>query len=224
MSSSTVLESKVVMLVQSGIAAWEDTEPVVDWRRKTVTVIASRLTLIAHLLWTLVEAQPSALVRMIRLVVVPTPPAASGLPIRRFTAELEVDPPGFRGTSARILGDRGCSVSELVEPGIVDPDFLTDYRHCALLGIGSASSSTAELCDSICSDIAEINGASISKLLESTIGKVLIRLLEMPSYSVLQLLGSPDFCEEATALLEKRGIRRVHDVRQISEEIARLRV
>lgn len=223
MSSSADRKSEAAVVVQSGFVAWEDPVPIADWRYKTVTLVGHRLSFIAKLLWELVESQPSALRRVFRALVVPKPPAATAVQMRRFVAQLAVDPPGFAGTRTLVVGDVCCSASELQQIGDADVNFLTDYRHCVLVGTSSASISTADLCAMIGREISEFGGIGLAKLLESEKSAAIIRVLDAQYYSVIQFMGSPKYCDAVVGFLEDRGVRRIHDVQQIQEEIRRLR-
>jgi hypothetical protein len=222
MSSSAAPKVAAAFVVQSGVVAWEDPASITDWRFKTVTVVATRSSFVAKLLRDLVASPPLALQRIFRMLIVRRPPAATASQMRRFTAQLAADPPGFASTNTTVVGDVCCSISELQEINAVDVSFLTGYRHCALIGTRSSLSPTTDLCAMIGHEISEFGGSGLAKLLESGGAAAVIRVLETPPYSVVQLLGVPEFCDAVARFLEDHEVCRIHDVRRIFEEVRRL--
>src|SRR5882757_9443405 len=56
MSFLSFHEGRPLFVVQTGIVAWEDKQPIVDWRWKTVSILSRELHAAAALLWALVSS------------------------------------------------------------------------------------------------------------------------------------------------------------------------
>lgn len=219
MSSSAAPKPAALLVVQSGVVAWEEPAPIPDWRFKTVTLVGCTMPLVAELLRDLIASRALALGHFVRLVIAPKPPGATAAQMRRFMAQLAADPPGFAGTYTSVVDDVCWIVSELRDVTAVDVGFLTDYRHCALVGMASPRSA-ADLRRASRRGISDLGRDGLLALLDVPVA--VIRTLDMDSHAVVQVLGSPTHCDEAVRFFEERQIRRTHDVHRINEEIRRL--
>lgn len=221
MSSSAAANRAAVSIVQSGIVAWEDPVPVADWRYKTVTLIGLSLSIVATILLGFIASRPCALRRIFRVLFAPIPPSATEGQVRGFLAQLAADPPGFLGTNVTVVDDVCCVVSELREPGAMDVEFLTDYRHCALVGTANIRSAP-DLGEVVRRGVSDLGGCGLVGLLQAGETAAVIRVLDLDSHAAFQVMGPSQICDEAVRFFDGKQIRRVHDVRRISEEIRRL--
>jgi hypothetical protein len=221
MSSSVVSKPAAVLMVQSGIVAWEDPVPIPDWRYKTATLIACKLSLTAELLRELITSRSQTLGHLFRLLIVPKPPSATASQIRRFVTQITADPPGFAGTAATAVNDAYWVVSELRDASVMDAGFLTDYRRCALVGTVLISYA-ADLSSAVGDEVLDLGGSGVAGLLKSDRLVAVIRTLDLGSHAVTQFVGSADVCGEVVQFFDEKQIRRIHDVHRIHDEIKRL--
>ena len=220
MSSLANSRGRPFFIVQSGIVTWEDPEPVADWKRKTVSVVSKTLPVAIALLWALVASRPERVDRVFRLCLAPISPSMQK---RRLVTELKTDPPGFAETTLCVADTHACVTSTLCDPSAVDPGFLTAYRHCALVELADSPLPGAELLQRACRTITDLGAAGIGALLSSAESSAVLRVLELESYAVVQLIGVSEVIDPAIRCLVERGIRRFQDVRALPYEIAGLR-
>jgi hypothetical protein len=212
-----------LFVVQSGVVAWEDPQPIADWRWKTISFVSRTLSVAMGLLWPLVESRPQRFDRVLRFYIAPIPAAATASQRRRLIKELTTDPLGFSETSLSIGEENICVTSVLNDPSIVVPDYLTAYRHCALLECESSGVSGVERLQSMCATVGDLGGAAICTLLSNVRSLVVLRVVESESHAVIQVIGPSEAGDAAIRCLADRGIRQFHDVRTLPEEIANLR-
>jgi hypothetical protein len=222
MSSSETRKGGSMFVVQSGLAAWEDPETVADWKGKTVSIVCAKRSVAVALLWLVVASRPRRLTHVFRFYLAPLLPSMMQMQKRRLLTELKADPPGFRGTTLATAESHVCVTSALSDPSAVDPDFLTAYPRCALIetdesGLSSDSFRIA------CTTISELGSSGIGKLLQARSGSAVLRVLDLESYAVIQLIGPPEVCDLAVQCLSERGIERFHNIRSLPQVIASLR-
>jgi hypothetical protein len=220
MSSSTH-RGHPFFLVQAGIVAWEEPAPVSDWTSKTITVCAPQLPLLASVLWTLALAHVSEALRVFRWHVAPVAPVMGQLQRRRLVLSMQKDPPGFAGTTVALQSGVVCMASELAQSDAVDLQYLSAYRTTALLATPGDIASAAALCRVLCGSTMELSGQSIAALRARSPAWRVLRVLELESYSALQLIGSVRDADSADHVLATQGVRRVLDVKSVPAEIAR---
>jgi hypothetical protein len=223
MSSLANREGRPLFVVQSGIVTWEDPEPIADRRRKTVSIVSRTLPVAIALLWAVVASRPQRIDRVFRLYLAPISPSITSAQKRRLVTELKADPPGFAETTLSIADTHACVTSTLSDPSAVDSGFLTAYRRCALVELADSPLPGAELFQEACGTIADLGGAGIATLLASAESSAVLRVLELDSFAVIQLIGASEVVDSAIRRLVDRGIRRFHDVRTLPQEIASLR-
>jgi hypothetical protein len=85
-------------IVQSGIVAWEDRQPIADAQWNTVSVVSGTLSAAIPPLWVLVASKPPRLTRVFRVSIAPMAPEWTDSQKRRFFAKLKKDPSGFSET------------------------------------------------------------------------------------------------------------------------------
>jgi hypothetical protein len=142
---------------------------------------------------------------------------------RRLVTELKIDPPGFAETTLCMTDNHACVTSTLSDPSVVDSGFLTAYRHCALVEFENSRLTGLEHLQKVCSTIVDLGGAGIGTLLAVAESSAVLRVLELDSYVVVQLIGASQLTNSPIRCLVDRGIRQFHDVRALPEEIASLR-
>lgn len=223
MSSSTAPDVHNLFVVQSGVVAWEDPEPILDWRWKTVSVCAARLSLLVTAFWAIVTSRPPSLPSVFRFHTGSVPTGASIAHRRQFMNALRKDAPGFGATHVATADSHVCVASRLVEPAHVDLNYLSSYRSSLLVEADSSVASSADLCQAFCAAATDLGGAGIARLLDRTTGLAVVRVVEQTSHAAIQLIGSPDTSVRAAHALTDLGVRRLHDVRTLPMEIARLR-
>ncbi|MGQ0684219.1 hypothetical protein [Bradyrhizobium sp.] len=208
-----------VFIVQSGVCMWEDPEPIVDWKRKTISVVASERSVAMGLLWAMVNARSKELTGVWRLFLAPMPASTMESQRRRLVAKLRVDPPGFVDTTVFVEGDRACVVSQLREESVVDPEFLTQYRHCAIVEV--ENSRCAETIRTACRGLRHLDGSGIKELLDNLEASVVLRVLGFKSCTVIQFVGSIEASELVARSLTSRGVRQLHDLGSLAQTILR---
>ena len=225
MTTSSLASSKgrPFFVVQSGIVTWEDPEPIADWRRKTVSIVSRTLPVAIALLWAVVASRPQRISRIFRLYLAPISPSTTSVQKRRLVTELKADPPGFAETILSIADTHACVTSTLIDPSAVDSGFLTAYRRCALVELADSPLPGAVSLQEACRTIADLGGAGIGKLLASAESTAILRVLELDTYAVIQLIGASEVVDSSTRCLVDQGIRRFHDVRTLAQEISSLR-
>lgn len=217
--SSSAHRQEPFFVVQSGIVAWEETSPVSDWASKTVTVCAPRLALLENILWDL-ALTPDA-VRVFRWHVATVPAGSSRLQQRRMMSSMEVDPPGFSRTTVELRATTICMASELLEPSAVDLEYLSSYRTTALLATPWDVDSVSALCRTLCGKISELGSAGISALRAMSPTWTVLRVVELETHAVVQLIGSTEAAVSAERTLVEQGVRRVLDTTAVPSEIRR---
>ncbi len=220
---SSLESHRQLFVVQSGVVAWEDPQPIIDWTCKTVTVVSSKLSFAIALLWAILASRPDRFGRVFRLYLAPTAPEWTENQKRRLMAALRVDPPGFSETTLKVADLHVCVVSALSDPSAVDPGFLTDYRHCALVGVDESTTSEFEPLGNVCPTIGHLANSGISKLLAGAKSVAVLRVLDRESHAVMQIIGSSEVSDAAVRCLTERGVRRLHDIRTLPPEIASFR-
>jgi hypothetical protein len=223
MSSLVHPRGQPFFVVQSGIVTWEDLEPITDWRRKTVSIVSKTLPVAVALLWAVVASRPQQVDRVFRYYLAPISPSITAMQKRRLATGLKTDPPGFAETTLSITDTHACVTSTLRDPSPVDPGFLTAYRRCALVELADSPLPGAELLQEACRTITDLGAAGIGTLLAIIESSALLRILELESYAVVQLIGASEVVDPAIRCLVDRGIRRFQDVRALPHEIAGLR-
>jgi hypothetical protein len=223
MSSLVSSQTQSLFVVQSGIVAWEDPEPIADWRWKTVSVGTAQLSLLGPVIWAIVSSRPSSLRSVFRFHTSPTPVNVGVMLTRRLVESLRKDAPGLGGTYVTSVGDRICVASELIDAASVDLNYLSAYRSSILLQTDSTIGSPADLCKALCGAVVDLGGAGIARLLDCSVTLAALRIVEHESHAVVQLVGSFETTMRAVQTLIERGVRQIHDVRTLSTEIARLR-
>jgi hypothetical protein len=212
-----------LFVVQSGVVAWEDPQPIVDWRWTTVSVVSRSLSVAIALLWTLVASRPRRFDRVLRFYIAPMSPSMTAAQKRRLITGLKTGPSGFSETNLSIVDNHACVTSVLSDPSAVDSGCLTMYRRCALVELEESAVSRAEPLKSVCRTAADLGGTGICTLLNIVESSAVLRVLELESHAAIQLVGPSEVCNPAIQCLADRSIRQFHDVRTLPEEIANLR-
>jgi hypothetical protein len=219
-TSSSADKPAPFFVVQSGVVAWEDPAPVADWTSKTITVCAPRLSSLSGILWTLARGQESEVVRVFRWHVGAIAPGLSQLQQRRLISSMEKDPSGFARTIVELGAATICMASELIQTGAVDLQYLSSYRTTAMLATLGDVESTAALCRSLCGAIGELGGGGLALLRTMSPTWRVLRVLELESHSVVQLICSLEAAESADRNLVEQGVRRVLDLKSVPDEVA----
>jgi hypothetical protein len=220
MSSSEHRKDQSFFIVQSGIVAWEDRQPIVDWRWKTVSVVSGTLSAAIPLLWALVASKPPRVTRVLRVSIALMAPSMTDSQKRRFFAQLRNDPPGFSETTLHLADTHVCVTSTLSDPSVVDLGYLTSYRRCALVEV---EDSAAERLQAVCATLTDLGGSGISTLLNGAGSPAVLRVSELETHSVIQLIGASHVSDLAVRCLADRHIRQFTDIRTLPQEIAGLR-
>lgn len=222
MSSLAHNRADAIFVMESGVSAWEDPEPVADWNKKTVSVVSGQLSAAVELLWLIIRSRPPSFERVLRLYLAPLAPAMTASQERRLMAQLKTDPPGFTETTIAIAGAHACVTSVLDDPSAVEAGFLSSYRSCALIEIKDTVRHNIDRLRNACSIITDLGSSGIAALLNEDQGLAVLRLLELESYTVIQLIGSPMVSQLAVQCLLEQGVQQCHDIRALPHELARL--
>jgi hypothetical protein len=220
MSSSSRDKSHEFFLVQSGIVLWEEPRPVGGWTWKTVSVVSKRLSVAIDLLWAIVASRPGRFGGVYRFCVSPMPAWMTASQKRRAVAQLSVNPPGFSETALNIASEHVCVTSALSDPTAVDPNYLTAYRQCALLEVDESTRAAA--LGETCKCLTDLGASGVERLLGSTGGLAVLRVLERESHATVQLIGPSEVSDAATRRLAETGVRQFHDITALPQEIANL--
>jgi hypothetical protein len=218
MSFLSFHEGRPLFVVQTGIVAWEDKQPIVDWRWKTVSILSRELHAAAALLWALVSSRPKQLEHVLRVYLAPVVPSMTEAQKRRLATALGKDPPGFSDTHLGAAGANTCVMSILNDQSAVDPRFLTDYRRCALLELESEAWSPS--IGNACKTIADLGGQGLSTMLNQLSTAAILRVLERESHVVIQLIGSSEVSDVGVRCLIDKGVEQFHDIRALPQMIA----
>jgi hypothetical protein len=224
MSSLIRTEDRSFFVLQSGIVGWEDPRPMVDWQRKTVSIVSGDLVTSMSMLWPIIARRPSRFGRVLRISVAPIPNPMNELQKRRLKSQLMVAPPGFSDPTVEIGNDRACALSELVDSFAIEADFLTAYRSCLLVEFDDNGRSKSTLTGAVCQSIRDFGNDGIVSLLDNMDDLVALRILNLESHSVVQVIGPMEASDAAVSYLTEKGIRRIHDIRDIPQEIAKFRI
>lgn len=192
-----------------------------DWRFKTVTLVCRRLTLIAELLRNLVEAPTHGMERFFRLALASMPSNSNAIQTRRLVSQLSASPPGFSETKLNVSDHSYRIMSELQDVRHLDIEYLTQYRQCVLIGATSAELAV----DSFpikWSDKSRFDGEGLLSLFTTDAICLVLRVLDMETHAVLQVIGRAKSCDEVANYFEDLQVRRIHDVRSIAVEIRQL--
>jgi hypothetical protein len=223
MSSLDCSKSQAFFVVQSGIVAWEQLNPIADGKWKTLSVVTKQSSVVMPLLWDVIASRPKRFRRVVRCSLVPIPPSITKSQRRRLVAEVSADPPGFSDTVAHFAATQACVTSVLSDPSAVVPDYVTAYRYCALLEFDDTKSCVTECLHHIWPTIRDLSGPGISTLLQNIACLAVLRVLELGTYAVLQLIGSSEVSDQAVQVLVARDVPRLHDIQALPQDIAKLR-
>jgi hypothetical protein len=213
---------KCFFVVKSGVVAWEDTTSIAEWNWKTVAVCASDLTRLASVVQELVALRSTPFRRFAR-VQVGMIPIESGLVAKRLALQsLQKDIAGFGRSRVVTNENHFCVVSELIDASIIDLDHLSSYRKVVLLELDTDKTSLENVYDYISGTIVEFDGATLAELLSRFPATVAARIIDRNSYSVAQVIGPHATSSQFVDMLLHRGVPRIHDVRSLPEEIAKL--
>src|SRR5690349_11913274 len=114
-SDSVERRSAAVFIVKSGVVAWENPRPVMDWRWKTTTVVAAEWNVVVSILPVIVGVQTASSSEAYRIHVMPVPSDWTAPQRRRLLESLKKDPPGFTGSVAKIDGEAASAVARLTD-------------------------------------------------------------------------------------------------------------
>lgn len=222
MSSSSRDKSHAFFLVQSGIVLWEEPRPVGSWTWKTVSVVSKRFSVAIELLWAMVASRPGRFGGVYRFCVSPMPAWMTASQRRRTVAQLSVSPPGFSETVLNIAREHACVTSALSDPTAVDPHYLTAYRQCALVEVDESTRAAAAALGGTCKCLTDLGASGVERLLSSTGGVAVLRVLEREAHAAVQLIGPSEVSDAATRRLAETGVRRFHEITALPQEIANL--
>jgi hypothetical protein len=114
------------------------------------------------------------------------------------------------------------SATALSDPTSVDPNYLTAYRRCALVEGDESTHSAAAGLGEACKSLTDLGASGVERVLGSTGGVAVLRVLELESHVAVQLIGPCDVSDAATRCLAETGARRFHDLGALPQEIANL--
>jgi hypothetical protein len=179
-------------LVQSGIVLWEEPRPVIGWTWKTVSVVSKRLSLAIDLLWAMVASRPGRFGGVYRFCVSPLPEMTPSQK-RRAVAQLSVSPAGFSETVLNIASEHACVTSALSDPTAVDPNYLTTYRHCALVEVDESTLSAPVSLGEACKSLTDLGAAGVERLLGGTGGVAVLRVTPQ-NWAQTRRISAPIAC------------------------------
>jgi hypothetical protein len=218
MSSLKSPDNTSLFVVQTGIVAWEDPQPIVGWKWKTVSIVLRELSSSLDLLRAVVASRPTRVRRVQRFYLAPISSSMTEMQKRRLVANLKKDPPGFSDTTLNAEDDRICVISTLSDELAIDLHFLTSHRRCALIELED----DFEL-RNLRRDITDLGGAGINAILNHRGAAAVVRVLEMQSHATVQLIGATETADLAVSWLVENGIKQFHDLRALPKEIASFR-
>jgi hypothetical protein len=219
MSSMMEGESDFAFTLQTGVCAWEDSSPISDWHRKTLSVFVLRPALTRTILWPLVSLWPSNLQRVFRVHIAHIPVAATAAQRRSVISRLCVDPNGFRDTTIRPSITKAVVISELYETSAVDLNALSAYQSTALIEVDETAPSANELGDLIGRTVSDLSGTSISRLLDRMHQCVVCRVCDKETFSVIQVIGPQELIDPPVQYLSVSNVRQIHDVRNLGDKL-----
>jgi hypothetical protein len=126
---------------------------------------------------------------------------------QRAVAQLSISPPGFSETVLNIASEHACVTSALSDPTAVDPNYLTAYRQCALVEVDESTRSAAAALGEACECLTNLGASGVERLLGSTGGVAVLRVLERESHAAVQLIGPFEVSDAATRRLASRDRR-----------------
>ena len=222
MSFSEPPKTAILFIVQSGIVAWEEREPVVDWQWKTVSTVAGRLSFLTEIFQDLITSRPPALKNVLRVQAASLPADATRSQRRRLIKNLEGEVPGFTLLSVNVSGNQAFVFSELHDIPSVSLEYFGSYRRTILIETDADLHSLTAQCELVFESGSDFGGPGVARLLNGVGNLAILRALEKGSHAALQLVGSAESSNAAVSLLMERGLRRVDDSRTLHEEIGRL--
>lgn len=223
MSSSGARRSRTIFFyVQSGVVAFEEPEPLADWRWKTVTVCARELSRLVALLWNIVALRPPGLPNVFAVHIAPLPIGIGTVKKRQILEPLHRDPPGFRGTHVVVGGEHACVASALADHQKADVNRLTDYRRSILIE-ASGEATSDSVVDLICEMVTAFDNDAIGALLDRRKEWGLLRILDRGTHAAVQVIGSAAVTEGAVRSLAAQRVHQLRDVRSLRTAIASLR-
>ena len=128
----------------------------------------------------------------------------TGAQKRRLMTGLKTDPTGFAETSLSMADTHACVTSMLSDPTAVDSRALTEYRRCALVELEYSALSGANPLQEACKTLADLGAPGIGMLLDGAGSSAVLRVLELESHAVIQLIGASEISDSAIRCLFDR--------------------
>lgn len=214
--------NRIIFLVQSGVAAWEDVHPIVDWRWKTVSICARRIQPVMSMIWDGIGSAFSNSQSVFRFHASALPAGIGRVQQRRLMNSLRNDLPGFSDTLVEMIEGKICVASKLIETREVLADHLSAYRSTILLVTDGSIRSTADLCGAYCKISNNLGGHGIARFLEVPTTQAVVRVEDHDAYAVGQFIGSSQMSGRIAKALINHKASQVSDGTKIHLEISKL--
>jgi hypothetical protein len=215
-SSSPRESPKGFVLVQTGVVAWEGPIAYANWRCKTISVIARTLGTLSQALKTSLSDVSSA----VRVHVVTLPIDIAPTQRARIMKSLAADPPGMKNTVASISeGDVALVQSEIVDVDEVDLGYLSSYRS-SLVIVRPGGPDPGDISAAVSG--SAFDGEALGRILEVSAGAALLRVLDMETHAVLQVIGEGTLLGAVLKRIEKQGFRRLLQPSDVPGAISQL--
>lgn len=202
---------QAVYVVQSGVVAWEDPEPITDWTAKTVTVCAADGELLAPLVKKVLRGEFIGRRSIFRCHLNPIPSSQNALQRRGLANALRADPPGFVGTVVTLSDAVAVSVAELSRLEDIELAHLSAYRTTCLIATDDVGITKAAIAEVLLKVLLPLNGNAISDVRSKHNTFIVLRVLEEESQSVFQIICDSPTSDSVAKALEEMGVHRAVD-------------
>lgn len=199
-----------VYVVQSGVVAWEDPEPISDWTCKTVTVCSSSATLLTALLKKVLSSEFLGRKSIFRCHLNAIPSPRNALQQRRLEVALRAAPPGFAEAVVAFGDTVAAAVAEASRVNDIELAYLSSYRQTLLVAAGRefASSTISEILIGL---IPPLNGRAISSLRTGRGSFIVFRAFEEENQFAFQIVCDSVTSDCVAKVLDELGVGRSKD-------------
>ena len=202
---------RAVYVVQSGVVAWEDPEPIADWTSKTVTVCAVDVALLTAMLKEVLGAEFIRRRSIFRCHLSALPSSQTAVQRRRLANALQADVPGFSGTVVRFHDAVALSVSGVKSVPEIELAYLSSYRQTFLVAMQEGGVTPVAISESLSDLSLPLDGKAIANVRSRHSTIVVIRALEEENQCVFQIVCDPVTSESVAKLMNKMAVRRAAD-------------
>jgi hypothetical protein len=208
--------------MQSGVVAWESPAPVADWSSKTLSVVVRELDFLGSLLRALLCAGIEGFRYATRLHIAALPDTVNATQLKRILATLQQDPPGMRHTTVQAVDNMHAYVlSEIAKPELLELSHLTASRTTLIVASANERDAIGLLHD-VPAAWSGFDSEALHALRARLLGACLIRVVDMETHSVLQVIGDSQLVSQVWSHVDKMGLRMILDPQEAPGAIERL--